>query len=133
MAIEYRVPELLRGARVRLSTGAYVRIPRRGFLALSGRRRGRANVFSLSVCRELRDLGFTRHNDETMMDPHATTNSAHTPPHAVADPRDGVRSIPADGNMPHGPPAQPVPPNPGAQNPGATHPLPNSRPAPVPH
>jgi hypothetical protein len=61
-----------------------------------------------------------------------TTNSAGTPRHAVASPLDGVRSVPADGNMPHGPAPQPgVPATPGAANPGASNPRPNTRPAAV--
>jgi hypothetical protein len=58
--LRYRAPELLRAAQVRLSTGRYVTIPSSGLLALTGRRRGRATVFSLSTIRQLRDLGFRR-------------------------------------------------------------------------
>jgi hypothetical protein len=57
---KFRAPELLRGASVRLADGRCVDIPRSGFLALTGRRRGRATVFLLSAVRQLRDLGFRR-------------------------------------------------------------------------
>jgi hypothetical protein len=33
---------------------------------------------------------------------NSTVNSSHTPRHAAASPLNGVRSVPADGNMPHG-------------------------------
>ena len=62
---------------------------------------------------------------------NSTVNSSHTPRHAAASPLDGVRSVPADGNMPHGPAPQPgVPATPGASNMN-TNPLPNTSPAPV--
>jgi hypothetical protein len=60
MRLRYCAPQLLRGARVRLSTGRYVTIPLSGLLALTGRRCGCATVFSLSMVRQLRDLGFRR-------------------------------------------------------------------------
>jgi hypothetical protein len=60
MRLRFRAPQLLRGARVRLSTGRRVTIPRSGLLTLTGRRCGRATVFSLGTVRQLRDLGFRR-------------------------------------------------------------------------